>query len=71
VNPVRVFGARPRRHFDRHDDCRTSSSTARSCSSDRWTPTFADHGVSVPEAPLALSASDTGVLELQLFLQQR
>jgi len=27
--------------------------------------------VSVPEAPLALSASDTGVLELQLFLQQR
>jgi polyisoprenoid-binding protein YceI len=32
--------------------------------------TFADYGVSVPEAPIVLSASDTGTLELQLFLQQ-
>jgi len=30
--------------------------------------TFSDHGVSVPEAPIVLSASDTGTLELQLFL---
>ena len=32
--------------------------------------TFSDYGVSVPEAPIVLSASDTGTLELQLFLQQ-
>jgi polyisoprenoid-binding protein YceI len=32
--------------------------------------TFADYGVSVPDAPIVLSASDTGTLELQLFLQQ-
>ena len=32
--------------------------------------TFADYGVSVPEAPIVVSASDTGTLELQLFLQQ-
>jgi polyisoprenoid-binding protein YceI len=31
--------------------------------------TFADYGVSVPEAPIVLSAEDTGTLELQLFLQ--
>ncbi len=31
--------------------------------------TFADYGVSVPDAPIVLSASDTGTLELQLFLQ--
>jgi len=32
--------------------------------------TFSDYGVSVPEAPIVLSASDTGTLELQLFLRQ-
>jgi hypothetical protein len=32
--------------------------------------TFSDYGVSVPEAPIVLSASDVGTLELQLFLQQ-
>ena len=31
--------------------------------------TFADYGVTVPEAPIVLSAEDTGTLELQLFLQ--
>jgi polyisoprenoid-binding protein YceI len=31
---------------------------------------FSDYGVSVPEAPIVLSASDTGTLELQLFLQR-
>jgi len=31
--------------------------------------TFADYGVSVPEAPIVLSAEDTGTLELQLLLQ--
>jgi polyisoprenoid-binding protein YceI len=31
--------------------------------------TFADYGVTVPDAPIVLSASDTGTLELQLFLQ--
>jgi len=30
--------------------------------------TFADYGVSVPEAPIVVSAEDTGTLELQLFL---
>ena len=30
--------------------------------------TFADYGVSVPSAPIVVSAEDTGVLELQLFL---
>ena len=30
--------------------------------------TFSDYGVSVPEAPIVVSASDTGTLELQLFL---
>ena len=33
--------------------------------------TFSDYGVSVPEAPIVVSASDTGTLELQLFLQQQ
>jgi hypothetical protein len=28
---------------------------------------FADYGVSVPSAPVVLSAEDAGVLELQLF----
>lgn len=30
--------------------------------------TFSDYGVSVPEAPIVVSAEDTGTLELQLFL---
>ena len=32
--------------------------------------TFADYGVSVPSSPIVVSAEDTGILELQLFLQQ-
>jgi polyisoprenoid-binding protein YceI len=32
--------------------------------------TFADYGVSVPSAPVVLSAEDEGVLELQLFFSQ-
>ena len=31
---------------------------------------FADYGVSVPSAPVVLSAEDEGVLELQLFFSQ-
>ena len=31
---------------------------------------LADYGVSVPSAPIVLSAEDTATLELQLFLQQ-
>ena len=31
--------------------------------------TFADYGVSVPSSPIVVSAEDTGILELQLFLQ--
>jgi polyisoprenoid-binding protein YceI len=30
--------------------------------------TFADYGVSVPSAPVVLAASDTGTIEIQLFL---
>ena len=29
--------------------------------------TFSDYGVSVPTAPIVLSAADQGVIELQLF----
>ena len=32
--------------------------------------TFSDYGVSVPSAPIVVSAEDTGTLELQLFLQR-
>ncbi|MET0457685.1 MAG: YceI family protein, partial [Ilumatobacteraceae bacterium] len=32
--------------------------------------TFADYGVSVPSSPIVVSAEDTGILELQLFLRQ-
>ena len=31
---------------------------------------FADYGVSVPSAPVVLSAEDEGVVELQLFFSQ-
>ncbi len=31
--------------------------------------TLEDYGVSVPDAPIVVSASDTATLELQLFLQ--
>ena len=31
---------------------------------------FADYGVSVPSAPVVLSAEDEGVLELQLFFSR-
>jgi len=31
---------------------------------------FADYGVSVPSAPVVVSAEDEGVIELQLFFSQ-
>ena len=44
-----------------------SSSTASWSSSDRSTIVFADYGVSVPDAPIVVSAEDHGIIELQLF----
>jgi hypothetical protein len=32
--------------------------------------TFGDYGVSVPSAPIVLSADDHGTLEVQLFLER-